>query len=222
MQQTRRFILEILRECGEATVDELVGELKKRIQHNITAVTVRHHLDILRSDNLVTAPAVRRSGAPGRPQYVYSLTDKALEQFPNNYQRLIGIIVEQLKNRMPTSEVNVIFEGVADQMIAESTLSQVALESIPFEVRLEHAITYLNDHGYSATYEACDEGFILRTHNCPYHRVSHEHRELCGMDMRLISGLLGVVPRTMQRISDDADTCAYMLPTNHRQPQLHS
>ena len=64
MQQTRRYILEILKERKEATIDEIVTALSERIG-KITAVTVRHHLEILRGDGLVAAPAVRRERLPG-------------------------------------------------------------------------------------------------------------------------------------------------------------
>src|SRR5215213_6816640 len=118
MQQTRQFILETLHEHGEATVDELVQALRTRINHDITAVTVRHHLDVLRAEEMITAPRVRRRRTPGRPQYVYGLTDKALEHFPNNYQRLSEVLLNQIKATLPASQVNVIIEQAADEMVA--------------------------------------------------------------------------------------------------------
>jgi predicted ArsR family transcriptional regulator len=218
MQQTRQHILEILRERGEATVDELVKALHTRIRHHITSVTVRHHLDILRSEDLVSEPKVRRSGAPGRPQYVYSLTEKARRQFPNNYHHLIDHLFQQLKARLTASEVNVILEGVADQMAAEAELPP--LDEIPMSARLDHIVNYLNAHGYEASWESAPEGYILRTCNCPYHHLTAEHGELCGMDMRLISALLGVVPRNLGRIAEADESCAYLIPAP--QQSLHS
>lgn len=212
MQQTRQHILEILRERGEATVDELVRALHARIQHQITGVTVRHHLDILRSEELVTEPKVRRSGAPGRPQYVYALTEKGRAQFPNNYHHLMQHLLQQLKARLEASQVNVILEGVADQMVAEAGLSEAALSGVPMSARLDHVVSYLNAHGYQASWESTPEGYILRTRNCPYHHLTAEHHELCAMDMRLISGLLGVVPRNLGRIAEANDSCAYLIP----------
>ena len=53
MQLTRKRILDILKEQGHATVDELSDKLK------LTAVTVRHHLDVLRTEKLVEPPIVR-------------------------------------------------------------------------------------------------------------------------------------------------------------------
>src|SRR4030042_6106856 len=110
MQQTRQYILDTLHEHGEATVDELVNALRVRLNHDITAVTVRHHLDILRSEELVTAPAVRRRHTPGRPQYVYALTEKALDIFPNNNQNLTAALLNQIKAPLSPPQVHTIMD----------------------------------------------------------------------------------------------------------------
>ncbi|GAB4549174.1 MAG: hypothetical protein OHK0023_13230 [Anaerolineae bacterium] len=217
MQHTRRHILEILRERGECTVDELVEALQARIQHPITGVTVRHHIDVLRSEDMVSPPAVKRSGAPGRPQYVYSLTEKAREQFPNNYQNLLTAFLEQLKAKLDAPQVNVILEGVADQMVNQAQLPHPALNAIPLEVRLDHVVNYLNTHGYDAEWRFHEQGYLLYTRNCPYHHIAQSHAELCGLDMRLIAGLIGIVPRSLGRIADDNDACVYLLPFPHQQ-----
>jgi predicted ArsR family transcriptional regulator len=207
MQQTRRYILEVLHEHGEATVDELVTALTERIDHEITPVTVRHHLDILRSEELVTAPMIRHRSTPGRPQHVYGLTDKALEHFPNNYQNLAASLLTQIKTTLPAPQVNVIMESIADQMVASA-----AILDMPLENRLDRVVEYLNQQGYDARWETCLEGYILRTHNCPYRQIAENHEELCGLDMRLIAGLTGVVPRRLGRIVEHDDSCAYLIP----------
>lgn len=207
MQQTRQHILEILKEKEEATVDDIVDALAERIGE-ITAVTVRHHLEILRGDGLVAAPRVRRRTTPGRPQHMYALTDKALEIFPNNYRSLAGEMLLQLKAQLPPAEVNVILEGVADQMAASIPPSDA-----PLPVRLNQVVEFLSEQGYAAHWEAVDEGYILHTNNCPYHHLAAEHEELCTMDMRMISGLLGgIVPRRVAHLAQGDPTCAYLIP----------
>jgi predicted ArsR family transcriptional regulator len=71
----------------------------------------------------------------------------------------------------------------------------------------------MNGNGYDASWEANGEGYLLHTRNCPYHKVSHSHHELCSMDMRLIAGLLGATPRPLTRISQDDDHCTYLIQT---------
>ncbi len=211
MQQTRQHILEILKERGQATVEEIVTALSDRIG-DITAVTVRHHLEILRGDGLVAAPEVRRRTTPGRPQHVYALTDRALDLFPNNYRNFADGLLLQLKHRLPSREVNVILEGVADQMVAEAQITDA-----PMPMRLNQVVEYLTAQGYSAYWEKGDHGYVLHTGNCPYHHLSSSHRELCDMDSRLITHLLGgIVPRQIAHMASGDENCAYLIPDNGR------
>ncbi len=106
MQKTRQRILEYLRQNGEATVGELSQELD-----NLTAVTVRHHLDVLRSEGLVAAPIPVHRDAPGRPRYVYRLTEKAESLFSQNVTNLTATLMAEMKEKLPEDQINVIFEG---------------------------------------------------------------------------------------------------------------
>lgn len=212
MQQTRKHILEILKEHKEATIDEIVTALTDRIG-KITAVTVRHHLEILRGDGLVAAPAVRRRSAPGRPQYVYSLTERAADFFPNNYQGLAAGLIEQLKAQLSSTQVNGILEGVADHM-AENAM----IPDAPLNVRLDHVVTYLNKNGYAAEWHSNGAGeHILQVTNCPYEQVSCENPELCRMDRKLIEGLISVpVHRTTCQLDDEYEACTYVIQIEHQ------
>lgn len=207
MQETRRLILDILRERTQATVDDIVFELRKR-RGDITAVTVRHHLTRLQEAELITAPELRRRNTPGRPQHMYALTEKAQEFFPNNYQVLASSLLDQIQRHLPPDSVNVILEGVAKTMAASAEIPFV-----PMTERLGHVIDYLSQHGYNASWEACQEGYILHTSNCPYHHLKAGHdTPMCDMDMRLIAQLLGVVPRRIMHMANGDATCSYLIP----------
>ena len=205
MQQTRRHILEILKERKEATIDEIVTDLSERIG-KITAVTVRHHLEILRGDGLVAAPAVRRRSAPGRPQYVYTLPERAADQFPNNYQGLATGLLVQIKEQLHPSQFNKILEGVAGQMVEGANVPDA-----PLEVRLDHAVQFMNEHGYNASWRRAEEGFLLQISNCPYEQVSCNNPELCRMDENLVRGLTGARPQRLSWQLQDHDSCTYLI-----------
>lgn len=208
MQETRQLILEILRERGEATVDEIVAELRNR-RGAITPVTVRHHLTRLQEEKLLTPPQLRHRGAPGRPQHVYALADAAREYFPNNYQSLAIHLINQLSANLPPQQVNVVLEGVAQGLAADADIPD-----IPLPQRLDMVVEYLNRNGYQARWDKHPEGFLLETTNCPYHHISEATQSLCEMDMRLMSALLGVVPRLWSRMSQGGHSCAYLIPAN--------
>lgn len=207
MQDTRQHILEILKQTGQATVDDIVAELCKRRGEKITAVTVRHHLKHLQQDELISEPRLRHRSTPGRPQHVYALTAKAEAHFPNNFQRLATGLITQLQEQLPDETINVIFEGVADEMAAEAHV-----KGLDATQRIDRVVNYLNEHGYNASIEKVDDGYILHTRNCPYHQLAHTTDALCSMDIRLISSLLGVVPRLLSRVSEGDKSCAYMIP----------
>lgn len=207
MQDTRRNIIEILRELGHATVDEIVNCLQDRLGRSITPVTVRHHLNVLQQDGMVTEPETRHRNTPGRPQHIYTLSPKAHDAFPTNYQHLIETLLAQLRQTMPTDGINVIFEGMAEEMAREAGI----LDSLPLAERLYAAVRYLNERGYSAEVEEGEQGYILHTRNCPYHHLSDRSETLCHMDLRLIAHLTGRAPQRIARISDGDNTCSYLI-----------
>jgi len=215
MQETRQVILDILREHGKATVDDIVHELQAR-RGAITAVTVRHHLNILQKDSLITSTELRRRATPGRPQHMYMLTEKGEMQFPNNYLHLASGLLDELRKHLPPSNVNVILEGVAGHM-AENA----AIPDVPLAERMHFVVAYLSEHGYQAFYETTDNGYILHTSNCPYHNIVQTHSSLCEMDIRLVSMLLGVVPRRLSHRMDGDQSCSYLIPVTVVQNETH-
>jgi predicted ArsR family transcriptional regulator len=207
MQQTRRHILDILKENGAATVDEIVTELRKRRGKEITAVTVRHHLMRLQNDDLIMSPQMRHRGSPGRPQHIYALTEKAQGQYPTNYQYFADNLLKVLRSQFQPDGVNVILQGVADRMALDAQIPD-----LPLEERLDLVVDYLNKQGYNARWEPSpDSCYILHTTNCPYHHLAERDQAMCDMDMRLVSQLLGVVPRRIQHVMAGDNTCTYAI-----------
>lgn len=206
MQETRKLILAILRERGEATVDEIVHDIEVQ-RGAITSVTVRHHLTKLQNDGLIEMLQMRHRSAPGRPQHIYALTEQGSSFFPNNYQHLSETLLRQLEKNFSSEQVNVILEGVADDMAREALIPHGSMPE-----RLNAVIDFLNEHGYQATWEKHAQGFVLITHNCPYHHLAQENDRLCQIDMRLVAKMLGIIPRLLSRVSAGDEQCAYLIP----------
>jgi DeoR family transcriptional regulator, suf operon transcriptional repressor len=209
MQETRRQILEILFNNGKATVDEIASNLRQRRKDSITSVTVRHHLSKLQDEGLVSAPRMRRRSSPGRPHHIYQLTNHGSSFFPNNYEQMTIQLVKKINSQLSPSTANVILEGIADDMATEADIPEGNIEE-----RLEAVVLFLNSKGYDAKWEANTNGFILSTSSCPYHHVAQESESLCQLDMRLISKMLGIVPRLQSRISHGDDICSFLIPHN--------
>jgi predicted ArsR family transcriptional regulator len=203
MQQTRKLILDYLKEHGQATVDELAGVL------DLTTVTVRHHLDILRGEGLVSDPLVRHRTTPGRPQFAYALTDKASQHFPKNYRDLAATLLEEVRAFAPPEGVNVIFEGVANRLSASAPR---LVPGEPMTERLDRAVAFLNSQGYVASWEPAENGYLLHTCNCPYETLAEKNQELCQMDLSFVGNLVGGSIQRVSRVIEGASSCAYLVP----------
>lgn len=207
MQETRQAILDILKKRGEATVDDIVADLRQRRGDAITAVTVRHHLNKLAEDGLIHHATSHPRTTPGRPQHHYVLTERGIALFPNNYQRLAASLLVQIEQELSPSRVNVILEGIATDWAHNAQIPDG-----PMEQRLDAVISYLSQNGYLASWEAAPQGHFLYLENCPYHQLAHDRDSLCRMDMHLIANLLGVVPRLTARMAQGDSRCAYFIP----------
>jgi predicted ArsR family transcriptional regulator len=200
----RKHILELLKERDGATVAELAESL------NMAPVSVRHHLDILQGDNLISVERLERKGNVGRPQQVYALTNVANEHFPDNFAALAAGLVRQLKKVLPPEQVEAAFKALAQDFAdkIQPDLAQLSLEE-----RLEEVTRFLNERGYLARWEinedAEDGSFLLHKCNCPYAGVSDEHNELCLMDQALINELMGESCQRIQSMAKDGRCCTY-------------
>lgn len=209
LQETRRHIVEILKAEDGCTVEEIVAKLSERLLRPITTVTVRHHLERLRAEALVEPPKIRRRNSPGRPQYVYSLSQRAMEYFPNDYAGFAAGLLDHVKRSAPENGVNVLLEGMADSMAADAMIPDV-----PLPKRLNYVVAYMNDKGYEASWETGADGYILTACNCPYEAIVGAHEEICEFDARLLASMLGVVPRLMNLAREGGGACQYLIPDN--------
>jgi predicted ArsR family transcriptional regulator len=184
-----------------------VEELSRALE--LTSVTVRHHLDILRNDGLVRTCEMRHRQTPGRPQYVYELTEAAAAYFPDNYPSLVGAVLDRIQGRLAPPAINVFFAEIGHD------LARAAPPAIPgetIEQRLDRVTAFLSDKGYVARWERSEAGYILHTHNCPYREIADAHQELCIMDMRLTGELLSSLPiERLSRVVEGAPTCSYLI-----------
>lgn len=199
MQETRQRILEIIKMRGQATVNELTREL------GLTAVTIRHHLDVLYRDGLIGPPQILRKAGPGRPQHVYRLAGEAEEIFPKKYDRLTDALLEELEERLSPEDLSAVINGVAERMAR-----QVSAEG-DLGARVGALLEFLNGLGYLATAQEEEGAYRIVVANCPYERVARRHGLPCKVDIRLIALVTGVEPERVQQIAAGDEHCVYRL-----------
>ncbi|MGC9522936.1 MAG: helix-turn-helix transcriptional regulator [Anaerolineae bacterium] len=205
MQDTRQQILEIMKRNGEVTVQDLSNEL------GLTSVTVRHHLEILRSEGYISDPEVRRSNRPGRPRYVYRLTSTAADLFPNNYSSLASALLGSIEECIAPENRDAILERAAEHIAKRAG----ELPTSP-EERIKSIVTFLNQQGYVSRWDRNEEeegSYIIYISSCPYYHVSQSHSETCKIDQRMVQLLAGSEAEVEQRKADAkyGGLCVYIL-----------
>ncbi len=199
MQDTRQQILEILKSCGEVTVHELSRNLK------LTSVTVRHHLEILRSEGYISDPEVRRSNRPGRPRYVYRLTSTAADLFPNNYSGLAEALLSAVSEYTTPEERQAILEDAARRIVGDMP----PLPAAP-EQRMDRLVDFMTRRGFVVRWQQDEAGkYVLLISSCPYHYVAQKQTDTCAIDVLMIGEVSGGVPQRVQGYAREGALCVY-------------
>ncbi len=209
MHPIRRSILEILKRKGHATVNDLAEQLE------MAPVSVRHHLDLLIGDGLVTTPRVQRHIGAGRPQQIYVLTAEADAYFPHRYHHLANSALTALKQTLSHEAVLATMSDFARNTARQALAT---LRDLSDEQRLQAAVSILNEMGYMADYEIDAGVAVIDTCNCPYGDLASEHRELCHMDLALVGELTGLEPQRIRHIADGDGRCSYRLCQRNGHP----
>lgn len=197
---SREGILEALKRDGKATVEELAAIL------DLSPVTIRHHLGILKDRGLVDSETVR--SGPGRPYYVYLLTEQAHERFPKTYHILAERLLELLQSNSDRRASAQLMRQMADKILDDRGDSQ---DSLTAAERVGRLASVLTEEGFWAEWKPSGEGFVLIERECPYHYVAMRHPVVCALDHCLIRGISGMkVKRQAYRLNGD-DICSYEL-----------
>jgi len=203
MQVTRQRIIDLLRKQGQATVEELAQTV------GLTPMAVRHHLNVLLAENLITVHHTRRKRKPGRPVQVYSLTNEARKLYPQEYFQLTDMLVEEVARRIGQEGVLNVFNSIADRLIEDCP--PLNPDTLPFEKQLDTVTNFLREKGFMVEWGIADGYYTIYHLDCPYRQFSQQHREVCRIDAKLIGAMLNITPRRVSCIACADAQCVYVL-----------
>ena len=192
-------IVKLLQRKGAMGVKDLRREL------GVSDTAVRQQIAYLMAEGYLASTRSERSG-PGRPHYVYTLTDKARDLFAcycedlalNLYEELLAdqgpAVVRRLLNRVGERLANQYQEKVRGEMLQERVRSLAAA---------------LDERGILADVSHNDDIIYLHEYNCPYHELAAEHREICEMEEAMMSDVLGAEVELQSCIMDGDTGCSF-------------
>ncbi|MHB0967522.1 MAG: winged helix-turn-helix transcriptional regulator [Chloroflexi bacterium] len=210
MKSTRERILQTLLNNPKSTINDLANSV------GINAISVRHHLNSMLADGLVTSEEERHG--VGRPRLVYYLTDEGLERFPTRYFRLANRLLDQLKGALPASAIESLFSTMATELADEHARQT---KNMSFEEKLNFLKKLLAEEGFIVEWEKVGDDYHIREITCPYLQVGQEHPQVCLVDQTLISMVLSIPAQKISCVLSGDNHCTYVVPMSREVELVH-
>ncbi len=181
LPDSRRAILETLKQLGSLTIARLATELR------LTGEAVRQQLLQLRREGWVEPSKTERSRI-GRPATTYRLTIAGDHLFPKLYDTLLVALVDAAARELGPEVTLRLYSRLADEAVERL---EPATRSLPIEKRVEALKNfYANDDPYMSVEQRAD-GFELVERNCPFYNVAMKRPGICDVTVGALSRLAG-------------------------------
>jgi predicted ArsR family transcriptional regulator len=209
MQSTRQAMLEYVRRHGQATVRELAGLT------GLTPTGVRQHLNVLQRDGLVMVREAR--GGVGRPARVYSLTSAGDALFPNRYDELSNLLMDEIRAIAGSKGLQSVLMRVAGRS-AEPYRERVT--ALPLPQRVEEAAQIINERGCVADSKpnGPDE-FLINQYTCPFPNVARSNSGVCALEVEFVRQLTGGDARIVRSLLRGDPCCTYRIRPTQGNPK---
>lgn len=201
LPEGRRRIVSALKRQGELDAEAIAQSV------TMTTSGVRQHMAALTRDDLVTFRT--ESAGPGRPRYLYRLTDAGDGLFPRRYADLTNELLGYLADEDPEM-LRHIFERRAERRLADA---RERTDGLSLAERVAEIARILDDDGYLADSVRQDDGtFLIREHNCAVLNVALRFGHACGTELQFLQALLpdATVQRVAHRVAGH-HACAYLI-----------
>jgi predicted ArsR family transcriptional regulator len=193
-------------EHGPSTAAELAERL------GLTPAAIRRHLDALLAAGQVEAREHRVYGTRGRgrPAKDFALTDAGRAGFYTAYDTLANQALDYLADVAGPDAVT----RFAEQRIADmeqryaARLASAAAGTTPAQA----LAAALSEDGYVAATLPSSQGEQLCQHHCPVAHIAERFPQLCEVETRAFSRLLGVHVQRLATIAHGDGVCTTHVP----------
>jgi predicted ArsR family transcriptional regulator len=179
-------ILELIQKNQTASAAELSVSLQ------VTRADIRYHLKQLLENHKIEPAATLKSSGKGRPTVIFRLSSKAQL---NNYLQIADLLLSTTSHAEEKNET---------AEILAASMAKAVPNTMQRTRQLNQLISFLDDHGYRAGWEAFPDGPRILFRNCPYSGLIKNHPELCKMDQILLEKVLGIHFDQLQKIDPDS------------------
>ncbi len=195
---SRRAILEVLKQRGPATISRLAIEL------DLTGEAIRQQLLQLRRDGWVE-PSDTEKSRIGRPAATYRLTREGDHLFPKRYDDLLLSIIDAAAAELGPAAPKV-FSRISDEMVKKF---DSAVRGLPIEQRVEALKTFYADADPYMSVERRGGTTCLVERNCPFYNAAMQRPAICSASVHALSRLLGVRVERKESFQNGDGHCAF-------------
>ncbi|HLS07139.1 MAG TPA: DeoR family transcriptional regulator [Bacillota bacterium] len=174
---TKEKLLNILKKDHESTIKDIM------VYFSISEIAVRRHLNELESQDFVQRKKIKQD--IGRPYYVYCLTEKGHQTFPNQFEQLPLEILQDLEDSQGKQVVN---DVLNQRMSREIESFNKKLKDKTFDEKVAALATIQDNKGYMIEYEKNKAGdYEIKNYNCPIINIASQYRQLCTNEKKTFS-----------------------------------
>lgn len=172
----------------------------------VSSNAIRRHLRELELEGLVRFGRERQ--AMGAPAFAYRLTEDGEALFPNGYRDALTELLDWIAARDGRQAVVEMFEERYAQLTRRL---RAELDVAPREQRLAATARVLSEAGYMAEWSESEGSFRLAEHNCAMRAVVQRYPEICQIEERFLTDVLGARVEREQHIGSGCNTCEYAI-----------
>lgn len=163
------------------SMDQLAQEL------SISRNAVNQHLASLEKQRYVES--VLQSSTGGRPGRVYKLSPTGLELFPRHYSLFSRLLLQLVQQKLGDETLRECLAGLGEQLSQEYKNRVRKRDTLSAQIDEVKLIMY--ELGYETELEQnqANPSEIVAS-NCVFHALAKDCKEVCELDLSLISSLL--------------------------------
>ncbi len=203
-ERTADRLLMILKTRGAQTTRSLARALE------ISVPGVQQQLSRLETDGMVESTP--SSGGVGRPALNWSLTERALERFPDTHAELTVTLIESIRRSLGDAALEAV---IAERETASRARYREGLAGAKtLKARLTRLAELRTAEGYMAEVERLpSQGWLLSENHCPICAAARSCQGFCRHELELFRELLGteVDVERAEYILDGGRRCAYRI-----------
>jgi DeoR family suf operon transcriptional repressor len=205
--RAKQAILYALRKQQPQSAQQLAAELQVSVQ------AVRRHLKDLTAEAAIAHETVQVG--MGRPQHLYYLTEKGLEQFPKHYDEFALTFLSAMAEHVGPEQMEAVLHqqwqrkaaGYREQMGNGPLVDRIAKLA---ELRSREG--YMVDWYRVESPEDGGERYVFAEYNCAISQVAETFPTVCGHELEMLQAVFSdcAVERTHWMVGNE-HRCGYLI-----------